>query len=610
MADGFWYGGAFLFSLIVLGMFTWRRFGEIDIQDDGRLSVFLQGERKTSYIATKGQYRRGFLVYYFAYLIIFVALCLSQPIASWVTQQITGNALADSWATPAGPLFVCSLLVGIFPHFSSVETFENSWLRLSQKVAGVPEDLIELISFLSKQDILDKLDAVADISEKAKIKEMDVLARIIRLPEADRVSLYENSVHCALLTPWTVHREQSREIWSDDVIDRFRKQQLFTESEYKSTINLRDILLRDWKSHADALNKLFGSSGAGTTYEAILASPDLREEDSVRLIIDGYVNSQSSIPDISQRLLAISERVADCAYYHEALLALLISNDKNASLEKAPPSIASISKRVKYTSVSSELNRVALASVAGLFATFVVVAMIRILNSESRGDSVDLPELIRTSLAVGWYKVLGLVAVFVLPVFVAVLYRYRKRLDRSWKPLYSEGGEVRVLQMTSIAIWTFLIAAFLQGIVYLGYKSISIYFEDRSMFTLNVLLGQMYDFYFTKIFASQLLASILGCVLAVSLCYTLDRSWVIGNSGRFAFLFASFVVVSSILFFVAVQFPFAPTGYFAAKSVNNISVGYFDNLISDVAAIGTFLIFFFLAFYDDRREVVSGADSE
>ncbi|WP_202352421.1 hypothetical protein [Mesorhizobium sp. 113-1-2] len=610
MVNGFWYGGAFLFSLVVLGMFTWRRFGEIDIQDDGRLSVFLQGERKTSYIATKGQYRRGFIVYYSAYLIIFVALCLSQPIASWVTHEITGGALADSWATPAGPLFVCSLLVGALPHFSSVETFENSWLRLSQKVAGVPEDLIELISFLNKQDILDKLDSVADITEKSNINEMDVLARIIRLPEADRQSLYENSVHCALLTPWTVHREQSREIWSDDVIDRFRKQQIFTEGEYKSTFNLRDIILRDWKSFAEAIDGVLKSTGTGKTYNDILAQPTLREEPSVKSAIDGYIASQSGVADISQRVLSISDRIADCAYYHEALLALIISNDKNAALDRAPPAIVSIAEQVRYTSVSSELNRVALASVAGLSATFVICATIRLINSNIRGDQVNPQELVKTSLTIGWYKVLGLAAVFVLPLFVAIIYRYRKRLDRSWKYLYAINSEVRIIQMLSIAIRTFIIAAILQGIVYLGYKSISIYLNDKSMFTPNALLGQMYDFYFTKIFTGQLLISSLGCFLAVSLCYILDRSLELTTSIRFACLFALFVIVSSSVFYVAVQIPFAPIGYFVPKTIDGISIGYFDNLISDVSAIGAFLLLFFLVFYLGDQRNGSRADRQ
>ena len=61
----------------------------------------------------------------------------------------------EVWATEAGPFFVASFIVAVGPNAGWFESLETGIRRFAQRLAGIPEDLFDLVNVIKRFDVLD-----------------------------------------------------------------------------------------------------------------------------------------------------------------------------------------------------------------------------------------------------------------------------------------------------------------------------------------------------------------------------------------------------------------------------------------------------------------------
>lgn len=143
------YAAAFLFSLIIIAIFSRSRLLEIYSSLEER-EYRLINRLNASEIAGQHAFRFSYICYLLMLAIVFFAFCLFEPIAdSLLTSMEDGFEFDD----PAWPIAVALILVGVTPSTHFLKELELAIRRLAQRAADIPERFLDALERLEELDV-------------------------------------------------------------------------------------------------------------------------------------------------------------------------------------------------------------------------------------------------------------------------------------------------------------------------------------------------------------------------------------------------------------------------------------------------------------------------
>ena len=584
----FWYWGAFVFGLGVLLAFSLRRFNELLFTPSPELAVLLPRETASS-LTRRKQFRLGFTAYFLVFAFVYLGLCLCQPLAAWAFLAGSDSTLANSWATPAGPLLVASFLVGVLPNLPIVEEVEHAVRRIGHRIAGIPDNLLQLIDEVARSGCIGEQTIIADENLRADLVETAVVTELIGVPEVARKAIQANLTHAYLLGTW-VHTEQARAVWSQRILTRFAASTQTVSPEAEQCERDLQILLRDWRrvlrSKLDAELRQLDLS-----YSDIVSDRRHLGDGKLKALVANFVASNEAVvDDMRARWKSFAAQCAKLSYHEEALFALFVLNETTPALRSAPAHIKDAIASLRPERISALLNPVLFASAAGALACVIVLVALRVVKTWVRQDAVEAGFLLKTALRLGWSDAVTMLLLCSVPVVAATIIRYSRKSDGKWTPLYKNPEGVPFLQITGVALATFLAASVLQVVYYLVVQIVSSVGGDASP---GAGLDVVFGYFFSSAARGQILASLIGAILAISVCYLFDRRERGSLSLKFGVTFSILVAISLIILYSGIQIPLAADGYFKEHSVQGFQIKPFDNLTKDYLAIATFILVFF-----------------
>ena len=128
-----------------------------------------------------------------------------------------------------------------------------------------------------------------------------------------------------------------------------------------------------------------------------------------------------------------------------------------------------------------------------------------------------------------------------VPVVVGTIIRYSKKSDGKWTPLYGNPDGVPFLQIIGVALATFLAASVLQLVYYVVGQLVWWVSVDASA---NTGLDAVFRDFFSSAARGQILTSLIGAILAISVCYLFDRRERGNVSLTFGVKFSVLVAIS------------------------------------------------------------------
>jgi len=299
--------------------------------------------------------------------------------------------------------------------------------------------------------------------------------------------------------------------------------------------------------------------------------------------------------DFRTRCAAFAERMATIAYYDEALLALLVSNDTRAKAADSPPYIQDAISLLRRKLVSRVINIVVFASFIGFLGSAIAVCTIRIVKSFLREDGPEVLQLLRTAFRLGLNSSMILLFVLSIPVISAVLIRIWRRSDQKWQSLYSSSAGFPFLQVFWVSISVFAIGGALQVVYYLTIQLFPTLIWHTNQIVLTGIIAGIFKDFFTNLFVNQIAISIIGALLALALCYYLDRFLAKGWSPLYFLAYTLFVLALLLSTFVVVQIILPSAGYFDENlNMSGFIIRRYDNLLADCAAIFVFVGLFMI----------------
>jgi hypothetical protein len=584
----FWYWGAFVFGLGVLLAFSLRRFNDLLFTPSPELAVLLPHDTASS-LTRRKQFRLGFAAYFLVFAFVYLGLCLCQPLAAWAFLAGSDSALVDSWATPAGPLLVASFLVGVLPNLPIVEEVEHAVRRVGHRIAGIPDNLLQLIDEVTRSGCIGEQTIITDDSLRADLVETAVVTELIGVPEATRKAIQANLTHAYLLGTW-VHTEQARAVWSERILTRFAASTQTVSPEAEQCERDLQILIRDWRRilrpKLDAELQPLDLS-----FSDIVSDRRRLGDGRLKALFANFIASNEAVvDDMRARWKSFAAQCAKLSYHEEALFALFVLNETTPALRSAPAHIKNAIASLRPERISALLNPVLFASAAGALACVIVLVALRIVKTWIRQDLVDPGTLLKTSLQLGWSGAVTMLLLCSVPVVAATIIRYSKKSDGKWTPLYENREGVPFLQITGVALATFIAASVLQMVYYLVVQIASWAGGDAPA---GAGLDLVFRYFFSSAARGQILASLIGAILAITVCYVFDRRERGSVSLTFGVRFSILVAISLLLLYSGIQIPLAAEGYFKEYLVEGFQIKAFDNLTKDYLAIATFILVFF-----------------
>jgi hypothetical protein len=147
------YIAAFSFGTLIIFFFASRRIEQ--------LTIFPAGEEfetlrllTTAEIAGKKAYRRAFIYYCILLELIFVLLCVLQPLANTLLGSSAKDFKFDDISWPFGAALI---VVGLLPATPIFDQIELAFRKFAHHAAGIPEGFLTSISLLEKSELRDKI---------------------------------------------------------------------------------------------------------------------------------------------------------------------------------------------------------------------------------------------------------------------------------------------------------------------------------------------------------------------------------------------------------------------------------------------------------------------
>ena len=290
------------------------------------------------------------------------------------------------------------------------------------------------------------------------------------------------------------------------------------------------------------------------------------------------------------RWKSFAAQCAKLSYHEEALFALFVLNETTPALRSAPAHIKEAIASLRPERISALLNPVLFASAAGALACVIVLVALRVVKTWIRQDLVDAGTLLKTALRLGWSDAVTMLLLCSVPVVAATIIRYSKKSDGKWTPLYNNPDGVPFLQIIGVALATFVAASVLLMVYYLVVQLASWAGGDAPA---SAGLDVVFRYFFSSAARGQILASLIGAILAITVCYLFDRRERGSVSLTFGVRYSILVAISLLLLYSGIQIPLAADGYFKEHLVEGFQIKAFDNLTKDYLAIATFIFVFF-----------------
>lgn len=603
MPDTVWYWLTFIFVLFVLAIYGAKRFNEVNFNLDKNLDVLLSGLRVAE-ISTNTQWLRGFSFYFFSYAFVFAALCICQPLAAWTYNSLTGKDLSSAWASPAGPLLVASLLVGVMPSVPMVAQFELFIRTVSQRIAGIPDEILDLLDDVLQQVQLSNIDSISDPKLKAEILELDMIGRLIGLDEDERTSMRVFVVRAKTLGPW-VHSNLPQSIWSIEVLDRLKRPRALAASESEQNDVDRDILLQDWKRFFEPdLDTLLG--GTPSSFSALAAQPEKISDPSVNSVVNLFQEkNDGALSDFGKRWKHYRDSTEILSQHCFALFSLLFYSDEHPRTNVAPAYLREAMNGLRRQSLSFLMDPVLFAAVLGFLTCLGGISAIRIAKSILRDEHVKPGTLLETAINLGLSNGAALLFWFTAPVIIAILFRYAAKERRESGPLFKENEPFPILKITQITLVTFSASVMVQVVYYLGVQLVAV-----SGVNYRSEIARIFIRFFTVDIFQQIALSVVGCILAIAVCHILDKHVYklesdqhVSRTPVISFIIFSLTTIFTLLLvFFIVQLKFHVPGYFDERVFDDgFKISWFDNLATDSLAITIFLTFFLYGIYSQAR---------
>jgi hypothetical protein len=228
------YIAAFGFGTLIIFFFANRRIEQ--------LTVFPAGEEfetlrllSTEAIGGKKAYRRAFIYYCMLLELIFILLCVLQPVANTLIGPSPKDFKFDDVSWPFGAALI---VVGLLPATPIFDQIELAFRKFAHHAAGIPEGFLASISLLQKSELKDKIlndkDRYSDEAERYhKMRNILVAAG---LPTNDTEYIAQSDLFLGVFYGWTL-APQTSTIWSAEARATF--------SNVKNVTSTRVIRLRE-----------------------------------------------------------------------------------------------------------------------------------------------------------------------------------------------------------------------------------------------------------------------------------------------------------------------------------------------------------------------------
>lgn len=562
---------ALLAGAVMIAIFARRRL-EVIASQISLDNASLLNTTNASLIVGRRQFNQAYVVYLAALLLIYLVLCLVQPIAGYV-----GNPeISRLWATPSGPFAVAAFIVAVGPNAGWFEKLETAIRRLAHRLAGIPEDLLLLLNVIKRFNLFDPSIAgslpwepyeTGDQAERA--------ALIVGFDAAEARALEHNIVATLALHSW-VAAESGKAIWSEVTRSRFASQIEQLKKDVRRFRNSLEILLKDTQQA--------GFYPAGLPLTDTLTDADL-EADRRRRLSELRAEAEGEITPIRARWDDCAEQAATLATQYRVIFALFTVNDKNPNYDKTEQAaLAAILEQVWRPRINRTLNMVLLSTFLGLLGSFVAVFGWKLARYYFRGDTVPADRVLSDAVVLGLNNSVGTVFTLVVPVFLIVLIRFYKMSDRSWVPLAStrpDAAGFPFVQAVRIVIYAILTSAILTSSWFLMTQMISNPENFRA--SMQQFLGVGWG--------NKLLVSGAGGILACAVCYALDRSerGGPGTVWRLVLPVATSLLVAVYVAVIHLGLPSSPS-FFTANPQSIYKSAAYDLFIQDILVYAAFAL--------------------
>lgn len=530
--DAFWYWSAFAFGIFILFAFAYRKFNELLGDIPINLAAVL-AKYSSAALTSRGSFRKGFVVYFSVYVLIYFAVCRVPDIRGFVFQEVDASDSGGWIKTPAAPLLVLSVLVGLIPNVPFIDETERFLRRIGHRIARIPDNLLERSIEVGKAELLavHKNPLSHDKEFQEKIRKCKIITEILDLSVDTRTALVKYLTKIEILSP-NVHGLNAKNIWAPKVLVRFDAAAKEIASSAEQCRSSLKILLNDWNRLAlDKLNNELTSFGFRGNFETLDAGA--LQSTQVKSAIDQFARNNSDlISDIAERWSLFFKRCEDASQLEEGLTALLYINDRSPDLRNATPEFASILKALSPPSQFAAITITLFASFVAFVACGAALGIFRIAKSTLRNDGIEPLTLISIAFRLGWVNATYFFFLFSIPVAIAILIRYFRIRGsrRPWSPIGRPAGGAPLTQMLIVAAWSFFGAAALQAAFFTATQLEFLVPFGVDPPTVTNPGGPPVSNDFKVFISTELVPNLAICVIgmfvAIVVCYILDRQEV------------------------------------------------------------------------------------
>jgi hypothetical protein len=228
------YLAAVGFGTLIIFFFANRRIEQ--------LTVFPAGEEfetlrllSTAAIAGKRAYRRAFIYYCMLLELIFVLLCVLQPVANTLLGSPVKDFKFDDVSWPFGAALI---VVGLLPATPIFDQIELAFRKFAHHAAGIPEGFLTSISLLEKSELRDQIlnDGIRYSDEEERYHKIRNILVSTGLPGNDTEYIAQCDLYLGVFYGWTI-APQTSTIWSAEARATF--------SNVRNVTSTRVIRLRE-----------------------------------------------------------------------------------------------------------------------------------------------------------------------------------------------------------------------------------------------------------------------------------------------------------------------------------------------------------------------------
>jgi hypothetical protein len=533
------YGASFFGGAVVIAVFAHRQLESYSAAFPKDQGIVLK-LATASLLGGRRLFRRAYLYYLFVLELFYFVICTVQPVVAAVfpgagrpsaspaapstpdPNGISGliqnpeQAQSIVFGSPEWPLAAALLIVGLSPHFPIAVQIEATFRRFSQKVAGIPEYLLEIIDRIQRFDF-DKLrpesPALADIFKAGD--DVERAAAVLGIGPASAASTRRDVVCTLILQDFTLTKH-SESIWAEIVRSRF-----FELSEIlgpRVDAFYADLVSFLGAFRASRLIRQFQEHVRTQSAEHETEHPDLLESFLSKSGVD-----TDAFTDERRALLAhltkIGRDASSLSNQMQALVALYLVNERPV-VKKGDP-ILLLQSDVLATKGRFVADAMTLGIIAGFIVTSAALLLFELWKSiwVEQGFWHAMEVNGPTAVLSSANRAFGFLVIFGSAIAVAVFVRFSKVEQRLWTPMSPRRNSIPVAQYIAILLWSSCVAAAV---------NMTYYLVSKYLFSPPEVVGNILRTFFSTQFPTRLAYSFTGGLFGMFICYSIDR-WEINQ---------------------------------------------------------------------------------